>query len=852
MVDSMQPVIRIPRLRRSPIVVGAIIASLLSVTAGSAATEGAAWAAGSDVAAAGTAGVAAGPPAPSPAPASGRQTVHLEPMVDAGRATTRSMAVGQAAGGAGLDRTPAGPSSGRLRWQRPTTKGALGDPGATGGAADAGTPGVAHGATVAGVPDPVASAPDPAVVVATEADRTGAEPLELAAAGGPGVVGPAWSGLTDQAIPCGSSRPCVEPADPWIAVSSTHVVQAVSQAVRITTRTGTEPRTISNRTFFDVPAWSSTAFVEYPRVLFDPGRGRWIATLFAGTCSGGALFVAVSETADPTGAWDRSYLPFAGRWPSYPTLGSSSALVAVGVNEFAVSCGAGGSSVVGRYLGASLHVLDWADLADGDATRTVASTDPDPAAFTYAPAAGLTAGNPLHAVVALDDGSTNRADLGYLAIDGTVAGSLAVGTPVNLAEAIGLAKLADPPTPVDAGGLIGVQANALDLRPTDAVWRDGRLLVASTDRCAVGSTTRPCGRITELVTQPGLGAPALRQDLHLAPTAGYTDTFVPGIGSSDDGTTWAVFSQAGAGRYVSTWARRQLPGETPGSWSPGVALVAAGRGPYGGTAGAGLNERWGDEVGVARDPADPSSVWQANQVASTGGGWETRVARLGDDTAPPSVTAARPVFVKGLTASSASVALELRWTTADPGSGVASIVLQRSIDGGSWASISGLSASATSVVVRAAYGRRYAFRIMASDNAGNASGWAEGTPFTPAIVSEGSSAISYAGTWSTGRSSVYWGGRTRYASVARRRATLTFTGLAVAWVASVGPIRGAARVSGDGTLQGTYDTHRSSTAHRRIITGRTFGAVGRHTFRIEVVGTRGHGRVDVDGFIILR
>ena len=60
------------------------------------------------------------------------------------------------------------------------------------------------------------------------------------------------------------------------------------------------------------------------------------------------------------------------------------------------------------------------------------------------------------------------------------------------------------------------------------------------------------------------------------------------------------------------------------------------------------------------------------------------------------------------------------------------------------------------------------------------------------------------------------------------------------------------RVHGDGSLQGTYDTHRSSTRHRRIVTGRTFGTVGPHTYRIEVVGTRGHARVDVDAFIVLR
>jgi len=415
-----------------------------------------------------------------------------------------------------------------------------------------------------------------------------------------------------------------------------------------------------------------------------------------------------------------------------------------------------------------------------------------------------------------------------------------------------LAKLADPPTPVDAGGLIGVQHNALDLRPAGATWRAGRLLVASTNRCVVGTATRPCGRVTELATDPGGGRPALRQDLRIDPTAGFTDTFVPGAGYADDGTIWAVYSQAGAGRYVSSWARRQLPGDAPGAWSPGTATIAAGRGPYGGTAGAGLNERWGEHVAVARDPLEPASAWQANQLADTGGGWTTRVARLGDDTTPPTVGGPRPLFVVGVTASTSSVRLDLAWTATDPGSGVARIVVERSIDGGPWTAIATLGGDARRLRIAAAYGRRHAFRVTATDNAGNTSAPVAGRAFTPAYYSEGSSAVAYYGTWAVARSSSYMGGRLRYTGIARRRATFSFTGLAVAWVASKGPTRGSARVYGDGALQGTYSTYRSATRHRQVVTGRTFAAFGRHSYRIVVLGTRGHPRVDVDAFIVLR
>ncbi len=765
-------------------------------------------------------------PGAAAAPPRDRVATHATRLEPAGRGSLRVLARREA-----VTRPTAAALPGRLAW--PRTRRAKAAPAAT---------------------NQVPAAPTPALAAPTPPRTTGHASLGIAATGGPGVVGTAWDGLTDQAIACGSSRPCLEPPDPWVAVSATHVVQMVNQSTRITNRTGGAAWQVSNRALFGVSAWSSTAFAADPRILYDPGHDRWVATLFAGTCSGGALFVAVSDSGDPTGSWQKHYLAFPGRWPDFPTLGTSSSLVAVGVNQFGISCGSGGSYVVGSYLGASLHVMDWADLVDGGGAPTIASTAPNSSAFTYVPAAGLSAGDAIHAVVALDDKTTSTADLGYTSVSGTVAGGdLVVAAPVSL-TGLPLGKLQQPPTPVDAGGLIGLQHNALDLRPTDAVWRDGRLAVATTASCLRGSSYRPCGRVVELVTRADLAAPALRQDLRLAATSGYTDTFMPGVGYSDDGTLWTVFSQGGSGRYVSSWARRQVAADAPGAWSTGTALIAAGRGPYGGTAGAGLNQRWGDYVGVARDPAEPGSVWQANQLADTGGGWATRVARLGDDAAPPVLGTPRPFFVAGTQAGTAGVPIKIAWSASDAGSGVASVRLERSLNGGPFAPVTLASTTARDVTQTLSYGVRYRYRVEATDNAGNsgAGTWVEGPSFSPTVYSEGSTRVAYAGTWVAARSSSYLGGAVRYASVAGRRATFTLDGLAVAWVSTAAPSRGSARVYGDGVQQGTYSTYRSATAYRRVVTGRTFTSAGRHTYRVEVVGTAGHPRVDLDSFIVLR
>jgi hypothetical protein len=790
------------------------------------------------VALAGALLVAPGGPGPRGAAAArprGHLPTHAAKLEVAGRSSFRTLARRETVG----RQAKTAPIPGRLGWQRPGRAG-------SGGTTDGG------GGTTGGLATTAGAVTTAVAALGTSGVTAMTAALATAAAGGPGVVGTAWNGLTDQAIGCGSSRPCVEPPDPWVAVSSTHVVQMVNQSTRITSRTGGAAKQVRNVDFFGVSTWDATAFAADPRVLYDPAHDRWVATMFAGTCKGGALFIAVSDTGDPTGTWQTLVHEFPGQWPDFPTLGYSSNLVGVGVNVFDITCGTGGSYLVGAYQGASLIVMDWADLLDGG-SATIHSTTPEPAAFTYAPAAGLTPSDDLHAVVALADGSRTTADLGYTSVSGTIVGNdLAVATPVNLA-ALPLAKLQPPPTPVDAGGLIGVQHNALDLRPTDAVWRDGRLGVASTTSCLRGTTYRPCGRVIELATKADLSTPTLRQDLLIAPTSGYSDTFVPGVGYGDDGTLWTVFSQGGTGRYVSSWARRQVPAAAPGAWSPGVALVAAGRGPYGGTAGAGLNQRWGDYVGVARDPAEPGSVWQANQMADTGGGWATRVARLGDDSTPPVLTGPQPSFVAASTAGTSGIPVRIAWGASDAGSGVGSMRLERSVNGGAFTGVALSSPTAQEVTLPLSYGVRYRFRVRATDNAGNAMvDPVVGPSFTPIVYSESSYRVSYSGRWYTTRSSSFLGGVARYASARYRRATLSFTGMAVAWVSAVGRTRGSARVFVDGALLNTFSTYRSSGANRRVIAGRAFATAGGHSFRVEVVGTSGHPRVDLDAFVVLR
>ena len=78
----------------------------------------------------------------------------------------------------------------------------------------------------------------------------------------------------------------------------------------------------------------------------------------------------------------------------------------------------------------------------------------------------------------------------------------------------------------------------------------------------------------------------------------------------------------------------------------------------------------------------------------------------------------------------------------------------RSADGGAtWTNVS-TSLTATSTNVTLAATGTVAFRVRAVDRAGNVGAWRTGPTLTPRLVQESSTAITYAGAWSSGSSAI--------------------------------------------------------------------------------------------------
>ncbi len=116
--------------------------------------------------------------------------------------------------------------------------------------------------------------------------------------------------------------------------------------------------------------------------------------------------------------------------------------------------------------------------------------------------------------------------------------------------------------------------------------------------------------------------------------------------------------------------------------------------------------------------------------------------------------------------------------------------------------------------------------------------------------SEGSSAITYAGSWRGARYSAYAGGSVRYATSAGDTAAITFTGSRIAWYGPLGPTRGKARIIIDGVAEETIDLTRPSFRPRALLYSQSWTTAGRHSLVIEVLATRGHKLVAIDELVV--
>lgn len=425
----------------------------------------------------------------------------------------------------------------------------------------------------------------------------------------------------------------IEPPDPWIGVGPDNVVQMTNIRVKRTDREGGHSSTVSLADFFGLPTDPVTYDAD-GRIVFDAVHGRWVASELSYDCAidtfpgdpatmgHGYVDIGVSRTADPNGAWDFTFVFASDFFLDYPSLGSSTDKIGTGVNLYGMtpeSSPGAGDCYAGSFAGADVVVWDWSALLKLASAQPDLDVVPVPNGFAPRVALQTPATSSTMFVVAIGAPSDVRV-LTITGLVGTTSSTITTALDVDLTATGVVPGFAVPPPPHQSGSPATI-ADAGDGRPTDAVWRENRLVFASTNTCTPtdDSTARSCARFTELATSTNPAtAPTRRQDVVIGQN-GY-DTFMPGVGYAGDGTIHLAWARSSASTFVDSMASYQRTSDAVTTIAD-AAVVTAGVATYDGT-------RWGDYVGVAQDPQVPDAAWTANEYAAADGLWATTVARL--------------------------------------------------------------------------------------------------------------------------------------------------------------------------------------------------------------------------------
>lgn len=287
----------------------------------------------------------------------------------------------------------------------------------------------------------------------------------------------------------------------------------------------------------------------------------------------------------------------------------------------------------------------------------------------------------------------------------------------------------------------------------------------------------------------------------------------------------------------------------------GVGLSAAATGPLSVTVANPVLYGWSaisTSVNVTVPRGTPAGSYPVAVTASNWGRVSTVTANVTVLNDIPSVGAPR-VAAARTTLGTAALPVTVSWPAAtDLSSAIDTYEVETSVDGGPWVSGGAIAASTRAVSVALPTGSTLKARIRARDAAANWSEWVESRPYGYGLVDDRSTAVRWSGTWTSYPAGSASGGSARYSTRAGASATHAFTGSGVALVMPKGPTRGHARVFLDGVLAGTINLYRASGVSRQIVFSRTWATEGTHSVTVQVVGTSGRPRVDLDAIVVLQ
>jgi hypothetical protein len=402
------------------------------------------------------------------------------------------------------------------------------------------------------------------------------------------------------------------PYDAAVAVGPNYLVNMTNAQWGIYTRTGSNVGVTQFTSW-----WGTAAGTSFdPKCYYDVSGHFVMITTSVGNGLAN-MYVSVSQTSDPTGAWwnytfdwrlDGSTMT--NNWGDYPGLGFNDNAIFINANQYSMNRNS--------FQYAKVRVLSKAQLFTGspatytDFTRMANANGS--AAFTVKPVRSISSASSEY-LLNTAPGGGNFVTLWRI--------DNAPSSPVlTRVAAVSVGNYAVPPNASQQGtkNLI----NTGDCRTQDLIFWNGYIYTGFTER--VGTNRK---NYLAAVRYLQINASAGTANKDITYTGSGIFMYYPAVTVDSAGNMLFTFSRSSKTEYASMYTSGMLTTD-PGIQSS--ALIQSGVAPN--TSG-----RWGDYSGVANDPANSSAVWMYCGWANTSNRWATwnSAASFGTPPANPTI-----------------------------------------------------------------------------------------------------------------------------------------------------------------------------------------------------------------------
>jgi YVTN family beta-propeller protein len=401
------------------------------------------------------------------------------------------------------------------------------------------------------------------------------------------------------------------PPDVGGAVGPNHIMVTLNSQYRIQSKTGNTLWTLSGDTFWEgtgTPYSKPDAFD--PKIQYDPYSNRWILVAIANAWQDSSkVLIAVSQTDDPTGNWNRYSIDADiddNEWADYPSVGFNNQWITVSGNMYSMN---------GGYSTNRIWVLNKNTLYTGGTLTTIPVFN-NSEGFTIVPAQthDITQ-NTQYLLCAWNLNANGYAFLRIFTITGTA--NAPVFNATNLFPSVDQPCSYSPT--VDAPQLGSTQRiSSGDTRLQSVIYRHGALWCTHTAYLPAASPTR--AGIYWWKVNPTVGTISQFGKID-DPTAVMHRAF-PSLAVDAYENMMIGYSQFSANQYASSAYSYRAVTDAPNSLqSP--TQYKNGEAPYYKTFGAGIN-RWGDYSSTVIDPSEDNVFWTLQEFAATPQGGNDR------------------------------------------------------------------------------------------------------------------------------------------------------------------------------------------------------------------------------------